>query len=62
MVALSVIAGGADDGEVATLGADGTVERSPLADYPAKDHSGKSVKAGPEPLVWWSREAGTAPA
>jgi hypothetical protein len=52
VVSLTVVTGGADDGEVVTIGTDGTAKRSPLADYPVKGRGGKGVKAGPDALVW----------
>jgi DNA gyrase subunit A len=52
VVSLSAIAGGGDEGEVLTIGADGTGKRSPLADYPAKGRGGKGVVTGAERLLW----------
>lgn len=52
VVALSVVPGGQDDGEVLTLGADGTVKRSPLTDYPVKGRGGKGLMTGVDVLLW----------
>jgi DNA gyrase subunit A len=52
VVSLTVAPAGSDDGEVLTVGADGTAKRAPLADYPLKGRGGKGVKAGPDRLVW----------
>jgi DNA gyrase subunit A len=52
VVSVTTIAGGRDDGEVLTVGSDGTAKRSPLEDYPLKGRGGKGVKAGPDGLVW----------
>jgi DNA gyrase subunit A len=52
VVALSVVPGGADDGEVITVGADGTGKRTPLAEYPVKGRGGKGLVTGADKL-WW---------
>ncbi|MFO7777936.1 MAG: DNA gyrase C-terminal beta-propeller domain-containing protein [Nitriliruptoraceae bacterium] len=52
VVALSVVPGGGDDGEVVTIGADGTGKRTPLAEYPVKGRGGKGLVTGTEQL-WW---------
>jgi DNA gyrase subunit A len=52
VVSLTVVPDGTDDGEVVTVGTDGTAKRSPLEDYPVKGRGGKGVKAGPDGLVW----------
>ncbi|MEX1177187.1 MAG: DNA topoisomerase (ATP-hydrolyzing) [Nitriliruptor sp.] len=52
VVSVSVVPGGTDDGEVLTVGADGTAKRSPLEDYPVKGRGGKGVKAGPDAVLW----------
>jgi DNA gyrase subunit A len=52
VVSLTTVPDGSDDGEVLTVGADGTAKRAPLADYPVKGRGGKGVKAGPDRLVW----------
>ena len=52
VVALTAVPGGADDGDVVTLGADGTVKRSPLDEYPAKGRGGKGVGTGVDELLW----------
>jgi DNA gyrase subunit A len=39
-----------DDGEVLTVGADATVKRSPLGDYPAKGRGGKGLVTGVDEL------------
>jgi DNA gyrase subunit A len=51
VVALSVVAGGVDDGEVLTIGTDATAKRAPLGEYPVKGRGGKGLKAGPDGLV-----------
>jgi DNA gyrase subunit A len=52
VVSLSVVPGGSDDGEVVTIGADGTGKRTPLAEYPVKGRGGKGLVTGAEQL-WW---------
>ncbi|MFP5308580.1 MAG: DNA topoisomerase (ATP-hydrolyzing) subunit A [Actinomycetes bacterium] len=52
VVALSVVPGGSDDGEVVTIGGDGTVKRVPLAEYPLKGRGTKGVQTGVEPTLW----------
>jgi hypothetical protein len=52
VVSLTTVPGGRDDGEVVTVGTDGTAKRSPLEDYPVKGRGGKGVKAGPDGVVW----------
>ncbi|WP_052667068.1 DNA gyrase/topoisomerase IV subunit A [Nitriliruptor alkaliphilus] len=52
VVSLTTVPGGTDEGEVLTIGTDGTAKRSPLEDYPVKGRGGKGVKAGPDGLVW----------
>jgi DNA gyrase subunit A len=52
VVAATVAAGGSDEGEVATVAADGTVKRTPLAEYPAKGRGGKGVVTGTDALLW----------
>jgi DNA gyrase subunit A len=52
VVSLTTVPDGSDDGEVVTIGTDGTAKRSPLEDYPVKGRGGKGVKAGPDGLVW----------
>ena len=52
VVTLSVVPGGKDDGEVVTIGADGTGKRTPLAEYPVKGRGGKGLVTGAERL-WW---------
>jgi len=49
---LSVVPDGDDDGEVVTIGADGTGKRTPLAEYPVKGRGGKGLVTGAEQL-WW---------
>ena len=39
-------------GEVITVAADGSVKRSPLADYPAKGRGGKGLVTGTDRLLW----------
>jgi DNA gyrase subunit A len=52
VVAVSAIPGGSDDGEVITVGADGTAKRTPLAEYPVKGRGGKGLVTGADRL-WW---------
>jgi DNA gyrase subunit A len=52
VIALSVVPGGADTGEVATLAADGSGKRTPLAEYPVKGRGGKGLQTG-APRLWW---------
>jgi DNA gyrase subunit A len=52
VVALSVIPGGADTAEVATIAADGSGKRTPLAEYPVKGRGGKGLQTGASRL-WW---------
>jgi DNA gyrase subunit A len=52
VVAATVVPAGVDEGEVATVGADGTVKRTPLAEYPAKGRGGKGVVTGTDALLW----------
>jgi DNA gyrase subunit A len=52
IVALTTVSDGRDDGEVLTIGTDGSAKRSPLEEYPVKGRGGKGVKAGPDRLVW----------
>jgi DNA gyrase subunit A len=52
VVALSALPHGSDEAEIATVGADGTVKRSPLADYPVKGRGGKGLVTGVEQLLW----------
>ncbi|MFA9446885.1 DNA topoisomerase (ATP-hydrolyzing) subunit A [Egicoccus sp. AB-alg6-2] len=52
VVALTVVDGGSDDGEVVTVAGDGTAKRSPLADYPVKGRGGKGLMTGASPLLW----------
>jgi DNA gyrase subunit A len=51
VVSLTVV-GDTDDGEVLTVGADATVKRSPLADYPAKGRGGKGLMTGVDALLY----------
>jgi DNA gyrase subunit A len=52
IVAISVVPGGSDDGEVLTIAGDGTAKRSPLEDYPVKGRGGKGLVTGTEQLRW----------
>ena len=52
IVALTVIPGGSDEGEVVTIGTDGLVKRSPLSDYPVKGRGGKGLQTGTDRLLW----------
>ena len=52
VVSATVVPGGSDEGEVATVSADGTVKRTPLAEYPAKGRGGKGVVTGTDALLW----------
>jgi DNA gyrase subunit A len=52
VVALTVVPGGSDAGEVLTIAGDGTGKRSPLADYPVKGRGGKGLVTGTEMLLW----------
>jgi DNA gyrase subunit A len=51
VVSLSAVDAG-DEGEVLTVGADATVKRSPLGDYPAKGRGGKGLVTGVEELLY----------
>jgi DNA gyrase subunit A len=52
VIAVTVVPGGAPDGEVLTLGADGSAKRAPLDDYPVKGRGGKGVQTGVAPSAW----------
>ncbi|HEX2029758.1 MAG TPA: DNA gyrase C-terminal beta-propeller domain-containing protein, partial [Nitriliruptorales bacterium] len=52
VVSLTVVRDGDGDGEVLTLGADGTVKRSPLSDYPVRGRGGKGLQTGTAPLLF----------
>ena len=52
VVAVSVVVGGSDDGQVMTVGADGAVKRSPLSDYSVKGRGAKGVQTGVDALLW----------
>ncbi len=52
VVGLTVVPGGADDGEVATVAADGMAKRSPLADYPVKGRGVKGLQTGADTLLF----------
>ncbi len=52
IVAVSIATGGSDDGEVVTIGTDGSAKRTPLAEYSVKGRGGKGVQTGAEPTLW----------
>jgi DNA gyrase subunit A len=52
VVSLSVLPGGRDDLDLLTIGADGTVKRTPAAEYAAKGRGGKGVQTGVEDLLY----------
>ncbi|MFT5223686.1 MAG: DNA gyrase subunit A, partial [Glaciecola sp.] len=52
IVTLSIAPGGTNDGEVVTIGADGSAKRTPLAEYAVKGRGGKGVQAGAAPLLF----------
>jgi DNA gyrase subunit A len=41
-----------DEGEVLTVGADATVKRTPLAEYPVKGRGGKGLVTGVDRLLY----------
>jgi DNA gyrase subunit A len=52
LVALSVVPSGSDDGELVTIGADGTAWRVPLAELAVKGRGGKGIAAGRGAILW----------
>ncbi len=46
VVSATVVPGGSDEGEVATVGRDGSAKRSALSEYAAKGRGGKGVQTG----------------
>ncbi|MDX1659579.1 MAG: DNA topoisomerase (ATP-hydrolyzing) [Nitriliruptorales bacterium] len=52
IVAASVVPGGADDGEVLTVGAQGNVKRTPLDEYSVYGRGAKGVQTGVDRLLW----------
>ena len=55
IVSATVLPGGSDDLELTTVGADGTVKRTPAAEYSVKGRGGKGLQTGVDRLLFCGR-------